>query len=152
MSELHEDRWVTWEGHNLNYVAPEPFLVSLIKYRKRRDRHIAMRWEDGNLIGSRNWFDRGQRRLILDLDVPHVYVKSPNPEHGHLFFDVEMSWWRWALVLVALRLAGLLETGFVVWSLRRGENFVRRPGVPKDRPLPPPQEYGWVFPKRRRSS
>ena len=153
MTEFDEASWTTWQAYDLDQVVQEPFLWSLWKYRKRNSRHLAFKqWQgEPNLIGSRDWLysDKGKRRMILDLDVPHSYVTSSNPDHGHLFIDVRMSWWRWALALIALRIAGVLETGFVVWSLRRGENFVRRPGTPKSFPLPPPQQYGWIFKKRR---
>lgn len=91
--------------------------------------------------------------MQLNCDFPHTYVPSSREGHGHLYIDVEMSTWRWAVLMTVLRWAGVVEKGYWIWSLRRGGNFVRPVGSTKE-----PDEvtastvrrtYGWIFPKRQ---
>jgi hypothetical protein len=136
-----------WRGHRLGYVASEPLLVSLLRYRASRDRELS---DPGraNLVSSRDM--DGRQWPVLDLDVPHRYVPSSTSGHAHLYIDVPTSTWRWALLMLALRLAGVHELGYTAWSLRRGASFVRPPGVRKEPVQPPSVLYGWLRPVRRR--
>lgn len=67
----------------------------------------------------------------IDLDVEHGWIQSTTPGHGHLYIDVPMRWWRYAILLYGLRQAGVIERGYFWWAMRRRATFVRRPGVRK---------------------
>ena len=133
-----------WSAHSLK-IDDEPLIWSLIKYRLRKDRHevAGAPYQPGNLISSRV---KGSRKQlpIIDLDFGHSYVESSTPGHGHLYLNEPISWWRWALLMLALRLSHAAETGFVVWSLRRGGNFVRIDTRKTDEEQPK-STYGWLF-------
>lgn len=122
-----------WRGHKLNFIADEPLIVSLLKYRRRKDRERCAK-ENANLVSSRT--ERGWQKPILDLDFPHEYVSSSNMPEGknqraHLYLNVEIPTWRWVCLMIGLRIGGVVEFGYVAWSLRRGANYVRPPGVAK---------------------
>lgn len=117
-----------YKGFKLNYNAPEPLLWSIIKYRAKKDR-IRCHKDEANLISSKT--EAGGQKPIFDLDFPHTYVPSTKPGHGHLYLDVEIPYWRWLVLIIAMRLAGQIELGYMVWSIRRGANFVRPVGVTK---------------------
>jgi len=111
----------------LNVARPEPLVVSLL--RCDRTRFGMSPVEENNLVSSRT--QDGKHAPIIDLDFPHRYVQSSTPGHAHLYLNVEVSWWRWALLQLALWLAGVQELGYSWWSLRRGANCVRPPGEQK---------------------
>jgi hypothetical protein len=117
-----------WRGHRLNHVASEPLLVSLLKYRAARDRDRVQPAYLGraNLVSSLT--ESGRQAPIIDLDVPHHYVKTETPGHAHLYLNYEIPRWRWLALMIGLRLGGALEVGTFWWSLRRGANFVRPAG------------------------
>lgn len=139
-----------WRGFDLNRVVSEPLVVSLLKYRRSRDRELELPGSSrANLVSSLTW--DGRQMPILDLDVPHEYVSSSTPGHAHLFINTSVSRWRWVVLMLALRIARVHETGYTAWSLRRGANFVRVPGEPKVLPPPPERQYGWFFQIRQRS-
>lgn len=114
----------------MGYVADEPFVVSLWKYRKERDR-VPVGPGEGNLVSSEVAGRPGRHGPVIDLDFPHRYVGSSTAGHGHLYLDVETSRWRMLVLLVGLRLTGNIERGFFWWSVRRGATFVRPEGVRK---------------------
>lgn len=135
-----------WQAPDLG-IRDEPLLLSLLRYRRSADR-----WKVGeskaNLISSIS--RDGKQRPILDLDFSHAVVESSTAGHHHLFIDVPMSRLQWTVLMLALYYAGVVELGFVVWSLRRGGNFVRLPGAKKQ----PGTEstysrYGWLFKRRQ---
>lgn len=138
-----------WKGHRLNHVEPEGLLISLMKYKPKKDRTRVSK-EEANLISSR--CENGKHKPILDLDFRHSYIPSTKPGHGHLYLDTEVPFWRLALLLIALRLAGATELGFTAWSLRRRATFVRVPGLVKTEQefirAEKPPEYGWLFKRR----
>jgi len=86
--------------------------------------------DEANLVSSL-CFD-GQHRPVLDFDIPARYVPSTTPGHGHLYIDVPMSWEKYEAVLIALRDAGVLETGYVGAACRRKATFVRPEWVKKE--------------------
>lgn len=90
-------------------------------------------------------------RHTVVIEVPHQYVESTHSGHGHLYIDVPMSKWRWLLLMARLYRAGVIELGYFVWSIRRGGNFVRLPGVEK---MPGRESgnytYGWLFKLRNK--
>jgi len=138
---MREDGRTEWFAPDLK-IKSEPLLVSLAKYRLDEDRRPA-RSEFANLISSRT--HQGTHKPILDLDVPIHLEPSTTPGHHHLYIDVEMSWWRYAAMLTGLYLAGVIEMGFYVWSIRRKGTWVRKPEVRKGKGESTKSEYGWLF-------
>lgn len=120
-----------WYGFKLNRVESVPMLVALfIKYRHKNDR-IQCSQDKANLISSRT--ENDTQMLILDLDYPHHYVRSTQDGHAHLYLDKEISTWRWVIGMIGLWISGVIEFGYLAWSLRRGANFVRPEGVHKSK-------------------
>jgi hypothetical protein len=137
-----------WWCHDLS-IKDEPLIKSLWEYRQEENR-FRTRLNDkdpkasygfSNLISSITV--DGRQMPIIDMDFPHHVVPSTTPGHTHLYIDVPMNKVRWICLMVALRLAGVIETGFFVWSLRRGGNFVRIPGTEKDPETSVKPTYGW---------
>ncbi len=120
-----------------------PLLKQLLRYRLHHDRHRSTAFELPNLISSRT--TRGTHLPILDLDFKHTAVRSSTEGHTHLYLDREISTWRWVALMIGLRLGHVIEPGFFIWSLRRGQNFVRLPGVPKPEQELVKPTYGWLF-------
>jgi hypothetical protein len=85
--------------------------------------------DTANLVSSE--CDDGLHMPVVDLDVPHELVESTTPGHGHLYLDVPMRFWRYAILLWGLYQAGVIERGFFWWALRRRATFVRPPHVRK---------------------
>lgn len=77
---------------------------------------------------------REKHKLILDLDHPAMLIPSTTPGHSHLYVDVEISWERYAALLLALAEAGVIERGYADASLARGFTSVRLPWVKKEKP------------------
>ncbi len=119
----------TWRAPNLGIV-DEPMFLSLVKYRASADREPA-EGDDYNLLSS-NVPGTKKHAPIIDLDFKHRYVPSTNAGHAHLYLDVPISRFRWFLLMVGLYAGGAIEQGYFWWSIRRGANFVRRPGVRKE--------------------
>lgn len=134
-----------WRAPDLGFV-DEPLLFSLVKYRRSKDR-----WPDpdGNLFSSLT--EDGRHMPIIDLDQAHSVVPSSTSHHSHLYLNgAPIPHWRWVCLMTGLWLGGQIELGYFVWSLRRGANFVRRPGEQKQ---PGPEStaytYGWLFKIRK---
>lgn len=121
-------RRTTWYAPDISSAQSGSFIMALLRYRFNQDRWLADA-HTANLISSRT--EGGMHKPILDLDWQHRYVPSTTGGHAHLYLDIEISYARWLLLMIALRLAGVCEHGFVVWSIRRRGNFVRRSGSPK---------------------
>lgn len=139
MPERH--RWRVWD----HGVIDEPFAKSLIEYRQWKTRGRAT--TGANVHSSST--DSGLHLPIIDLDFPHQYVPSTTPGHGHLLLNVPISPLRWTLLMLGLYAGGVIELGFLVWSLRRGANFARLPGVKKTADEQyGPVHYGWFFRRR----
>lgn len=79
----------------------------------------------------------GKFRLIMDLDVQHVYVPSSTPGHAHLYFPTLVFDTRKEYLYALGKLAdlGLLERGYVRAAEYRGTNYLR---ATHDKPQPPP--------------
>lgn len=131
----------TWRAEDLG-IEPEPLMVSLIKYRQKKNR--VQTDDNPNLVSSLT--TKGKQMPIIDLDFPHHIVKSTTDGHHHLYIDVPMSKWRWLVLMFGLYVSGVVELGYFVWSLRRGANFVRIDGVRKqgERETAKPT-HGWFF-------
>lgn len=65
-----------WYGFNLNFVANEPMIVSMIKYRKNTDRVICEP-DKANLVSSQTNV-KGFHLPVIDLDFTHLYIESLN--------------------------------------------------------------------------
>jgi hypothetical protein len=119
----------TWRAPDLGIV-DEPMALSLLKYRPEDDRQPSDE-ENHNLVSSHV---RGTKKHapIIDLDFAHHYVATTQDGHAHLYLDVPISKWRWVALMTGLYLGGVIEKGYFIWSLRRGGNFARRPGVAKE--------------------
>lgn len=78
--------------------------------------------------------ERGLHAPVVDLDVPAYLVPSSRPGHSHLYIDVEMSRKRWMILMLGFWLSGVVEFGYIAWSLRRGQNHVRVPWAKKGDP------------------
>lgn len=89
------------------------------------------RKEDANCVSSLLKGDDGWQAPALDLDIPHSYVPSSTPGHGHLLIDVAMSPERWAKLMGVLAEVGILEQSYVEAALKRGHSELRLPGVSK---------------------
>jgi hypothetical protein len=134
-----------WQAPDLG-IRDEPLLLSLLRYKRSKDR-----WrvgpDEANLVSSIS--EDGRQLPILDLDFAHVVRSSSTTGHNHLYIDVPMSRFRWTVLMLALYYAGVVELGFVVWSLRRGGNFVRLPGTAKKPGTESTySQYGWLFKRR----
>lgn len=147
-----------WRAEDLA-IKNEPLIKSLIEYRQKKNRKQVRevsepgdstpRWDpEPNLISSLT--HDGKQMPIIDMDFPHHYEASTSDGHSHLYVDIPMSRWRWFVLMCALRYTGVIELGFFVWSLRRGANFVRLPGVKKvDGAESVKPEYGWFWKLRK---
>lgn len=118
----------TWQAPDLGIV-DEPMALSLLKYRAEEDRE-ASDADDWNLVSSHVLGTKLQAPII-DLDFRHRYIPSTHDGHGHLYLDVPVRKWRWLALMIGLYLGGAVEQGYFWWSMRRGANFMRRPGVLK---------------------
>ena len=146
-------RRTLWFARDLT-IKDEPLAKSLIEYRLHHDRQEVGNRDPlttqlgPNLISSRT--DDGRQMPILDLDFPHHVEESTTEGHTHLYIDVPMSTFRWAVLMWALKFAGVIELGHFVWSIRRRGNFVRLPGIAKTEAEDVKPTYGWFFKMRRK--
>lgn len=138
-----------WRSEALHQVVPQSLIRALLAYRAEADHVEVFDPQDADLVGSLDQY--GWQLPILDLDYPHRYVPSATDGHAHLFLDVPIRRRQWVVLMAALRYARVIEPGYFVWSLRRGQNFVRVRSQPDER-YQQRQEllarYGWV---RKRS-
>lgn len=74
----------------------------------------------------------GKHRVLLDLDVQHVYVPSSTPGHGHLIIDVAQDFNTVVALLNMMFEMGILQSGFASATKHRGETWLRAPGIKKD--------------------
>lgn len=129
-----------WYAPDLS-IKNEPLVKSLLEYRLHKDRTPLLPSDkSANLLSSIT--DDGKQMPILDLDFAHEVKKSSTDGHTHLYLNTPISKFRWVVLMLALRYAKVIETGFLVWSLRRGGNFVRiKPTVKGESDQK--SEYGW---------
>jgi len=126
-------------------IVDEPLMAALLKYKKFTDREENI--VDPNGVGSSTY--DGKHLPIIDLDFDHKYLESTEEGHGHLYLNVPISKFRWVILMCALRFAKVIEPGFFLWSLRRGHNQVRLPGVKKTDNEYGEYTHGWFFKKSR---
>ncbi len=85
---------------------------------------------EANLVGSA--VGDGNHMPVLDFDFPCRLVPSTTEGHFHLYIDTPVEWSRYIDVLVAMKRARLLQTGFVDGSIRCGQSTVRPSWVKKE--------------------
>jgi hypothetical protein len=90
---------------------------------------VAIGDKEPNLVSSR--LENGKHAPAIDLDVPHEYVPSSTLGHGHLYINVELPWWKYRVLLWALKLCGIIEKGFYNSSVKRKQSMLRLPGAKK---------------------
>jgi hypothetical protein len=90
-------------------------------------------YNDANLIGSKTDLENGGHLPVIDLDLPAHLEPSTKPDHYHLYINKVVAWDKYVKLLEALHECGLINEGFKEMSIRRGQSYVRRPGVYKQR-------------------
>lgn len=91
----------------------------------------AVPYEDANLVGSVSSPCGVFHEPVIDIDFPAHLEPSTTEGHFHLYLNKEVEWDKFLKVLEAMRDAGLVEEGYYEMTKRRGQAFVRRPGVHK---------------------
>lgn len=89
-------------------------------------------YSEANLVGSKTDLEDGGHLPVIDLDLPCHLEPSTTPDHYHLYINKVVSWDKYVNLLNALRDAGLVSEKYVDMSVKRGQTFVRRPGVWKN--------------------
>lgn len=102
------------------------------RYRRTEVAHPAN--EDlGDLVVSSK-LGNGMHSPVLDLDYQATLIPSTTPGHNHLYLDgVQLSWWRYRVLLRCLAWAGVIETAYYRHSVHRRGTAVRLPSVHKVR-------------------
>lgn len=90
---------------------------------------------DANLVSSeivdRNGNPTGKHKVAIDIDLPHCYVPSSTPGHGHLIIDTDLDFEAYEKLLTALREAGIIEKGFLGAARVRRATWLRTPWTKK---------------------
>ena len=88
---------------------------------------------EATAIGSKVQSDylKDQHQILLDIDVPHVYIPSTTEGHGHLIFRRQVSFAAYLRLMEHMAELGLIEPGFVSATRNRGEAWLRVPWVAK---------------------
>lgn len=89
------------------------------------------KYADANLVGSKTDLEEDGHLPCIDLDLPAHLEPSTKPDHYHLYLNKVVKWDKYVNLLNALYECGLINEGFKEMSIRRGQTFVRRPGVYK---------------------
>lgn len=74
----------------------------------------------------------GNHAPAIDIDVPAEFIPSSTEGHGHLKFDVEMTWEEYKKLLSVMVEVRLIEEGYYRASLARGATFLRLPWIKKE--------------------
>ena len=88
--------------------------------------------EEANIVTSLSRGDEPTHALFLDIDLPHEYIPSSTPGHGHLAIDAKLTHDQWEKLMDALGDAGVIEEGYVNASKFRGYAALRLPWVKKE--------------------
>jgi hypothetical protein len=121
MADLIRERWfsdvVDMEENDID---PEEYGET------PRERHKAVGDDPWNLISSK--VDGSDLHMpALDIDFDARLLPSRTEDHWHLYLDRPMKWWRYRLMLWALKIAGVIEPGYYRASVQRKMTFLRRP-------------------------
>jgi hypothetical protein len=95
--------------------------------------HTPVAPEEANLVGSKTDLEPGGHLPVIDLDLPCHLEPSTTPGHYHLYINQVVEWDKFLNILKALYEAGIVQEGFYEMSKRRGQAFVRVPGVKKNK-------------------
>lgn len=76
-----------------------------------------------NLIASRT--TRGLHAPVLDIDFEARLIPSRTEGHYHLYLDREIPWWKYRILLWALKVAGIIEPGYYRASVERKMTMCR---------------------------
>lgn len=68
---------------------------------------------------------------VIDIDLECMLVPSSQPGNFHLYINKRMTWEQYVGILKALEAAGVVQTGYLFHTERRGYGSVRYPGVTK---------------------
>ena len=82
---------------------------------------------------------RAQHTIMIDLDVPHTYVPSSTPGHGHLYVDVLVPWSDHDELNQLLARLGIVDNGWAAVCAKREAAMLRTPWTAKARPEPSPE-------------
>jgi hypothetical protein len=72
-----------------------------------------------------------QESLLNTLFPNHRRVMSSTPNHFHVYSDDLMTWDDYWEALMQLKIAGVIEDGYINTSSQRGATFVRKPHIKK---------------------
>lgn len=93
------------------------------------DREMVLESE-ANVVSS--WLANGMHAPAIDIDGIEVRVlPSSTPGNYHLYIDKAMTWEVYRRLLYALEAAGIIERGYLLASIAKGQTFLRKPGVTK---------------------
>lgn len=112
----------------------------------RRSKEPIHNTSDGNDWDEPEWFDANHDNAtlvtsmvegsdrhmpVIDLDLECALVPSSQPGNFHLYINRQMTWEQYVNILKALEAAGVVQTGYLFHTERRGYGSVRYPGVTK---------------------
>jgi hypothetical protein len=86
---------------------------------------------EANLVGSQTTTDPPMHMPVLDIDFPAHLEPSTTPGHFHLYLNKAITWEKFRALLTTLRSVGIIEEGYYEMALKRGQTFVRYPGIKK---------------------
>lgn len=91
--------------------------------------------EEPNVVISRfkrpGWNGEDRHHILLDIDRPAYLLPSSTPGHHHLYIGAGVPWGSIVKLLDALEDCGVLDTGYVEASKKRGYTTLRLPWVRK---------------------
>ena len=87
------------------------------------------KYDEANLVGSKTDLEENGHLPVIDLDLPCHLEPSTKPDHYHLYINKVVAWDKYVKLLEAMYECGLINEGFKEMSIRRGQSYVRRPGV-----------------------
>ena len=118
-------------GHRTTYIAERLDVAWKDTEGAEAGRRIPAAYCDANLVGSSSSPCGTFHQPVIDLDFPAHLEPSTTKGHFHLYLNKDVKWEPFLKVLEAMKDAGLVEEGFYEMTKRRGQAFVRRPGVHK---------------------
>lgn len=72
-----------------------------------------------------------KHKPCLDIDIPCMFAPSSTEGHGHLYFDIELSWEDYSKLLIVLAEVGIADPAWVQHSLDKNQSLLRPPNVRK---------------------
>jgi len=118
-----------WQYPHRKYVQSDIIDVWTGYGHCKEERRRWAKFQDANLISSKCC--NGQHAPAIDIDFPARLVPSSTEGHYHLYFDIQMPWWKYKRLLRALKNAGIVEKGFYKIAKRRKQTHLRLPHVRK---------------------